>query len=84
MERVCSNVAMQRGSYKRTLVGISGVAGLGLFAAEEMKASDLIGEYKGEILAEEESSRRGQIYSHSGAFYEFTAGESQYIEDRNR
>lgn len=77
LAKVCSNIAMQRGLPKRTLVGISNVAGFGLFSAEEMATGDFIGEYKGEITSAEESDRRGNIYHHSGAFYEFNVNQGK-------
>jgi len=78
LENVCANVHLQRGNFKRTLVGISEIVGFGLFMAEKAKAGDLVGEYKGQITSEEESSRRGRYYSHCTAFYEFSANPGKF------
>lgn len=40
-------------------MGVSGVSGYGLFAGEDVKAGDLLGEYKGEIISNQEFERRG-------------------------
>lgn len=76
---MCANLHMQRGVYKRTLVGISHVDGFGLFMAEEAKAGDYVGEYTGHITGEAESSRRGLIYSRCVSFYEFVANRGDYL-----
>jgi len=84
LENVCTNVHLQRGDSKRTLRGISEIAGFGLFITEKAKAGDFIGEYKGQITSEEESARRGRVYAHCTAFYEFSANPGMSYTDQWR
>ncbi|KAF8472725.1 hypothetical protein BDZ91DRAFT_760204 [Kalaharituber pfeilii] len=58
----CQNVALQRDVPRRTLLGISGVSGLGLFIGESVKKDTFLGEYKGEVITHEEAERRGKLY----------------------
>jgi hypothetical protein len=42
-ENGCTNVSIQRGETKRTLMGRSAIAGWGLFAGEKVKAGQFLG-----------------------------------------
>jgi SET domain-containing protein len=68
----CANVCIQREMPKRTLIGKSGIAGWGLFMGEKIKAGQFLGEYKGEIISNEESERRGLLYDKKGVSFLFT------------
>ncbi|KAK3674939.1 hypothetical protein LTR78_005283 [Recurvomyces mirabilis] len=76
----CQNASIQRGVPKQTLIGVSGIHGLGLYAGENIKAHDFIGEYKGEIITKEEAERRGAVYEHQKLSYLFVLNASQEID----
>ncbi|KKY28844.1 putative esc e complex protein [Phaeomoniella chlamydospora] len=76
----CKNAALQRDVPKRTLKNHSEVQGWGLFAGEDIKANDFIGEYKGEIISSEESDRRGAVYHHRGVEYLFRLNRDQEVD----
>lgn len=73
----CTNVYVQRGVPKHTLLGHSkllasgGVSGWGLYMGEPVKTGDYLGEYVGEVISNEESERRGQIYNKRNLSYLF-------------
>lgn len=43
---------------QRTMVAVSEIAGWGLFAGEDIRRGDYVGEYKGEMVDEREVERR--------------------------
>lgn len=75
----CSNVAIQRGLPKKTLLGQSEVHGFGLYAGQDIKKDDMIGEYTGEIISTEESERRMVIYEYDNSMYLFKLNQRKYI-----
>ena len=60
----CNNIRLQRGLSKRTFIGISLItnAGSGVFSADEIKPGELINEYSGELISNNEADRRGILY----------------------
>jgi SET domain-containing protein len=54
------------------MMGRSSIAGWGLFAGEKVKQGQFLGEYKGEIIGNEESERRGFLYDKKGVSFLFT------------
>jgi hypothetical protein len=76
----CKNAKLQRDVPRRTLKGKSDVQGWGLFAGEDMKKYEYIGEYKGEVVGEQESNRRGAVYHHRGLEYLFNLNKGQEID----
>ena len=78
--RHCKNAKLQRDVPRRTLKGRSDVQGWGLFAGEDMKKYEYIGEYKGEVVGEQESNRRGAVYHHRGLEYLFNLNKGQEID----
>ncbi|RHZ85625.1 hypothetical protein Glove_63g58 [Diversispora epigaea] len=67
----CKNVSIQRQQTKRTIVGISSVAGWGLFVREHVKKNEFLGEYIGEVISQAEADRRGKIYDKRGISFLF-------------
>ncbi|KAF8432872.1 hypothetical protein BGX38DRAFT_1102446 [Terfezia claveryi] len=76
----CQNVVIQRDIPKRTLLGVSGVSGLGLFIGENVKKDGFLGEYKGEIISNDEAERRGKLYDRRGVSFLFTLNKTQVID----
>ncbi|KAK3702929.1 hypothetical protein LTR37_014778 [Vermiconidia calcicola] len=76
----CRNCSIQRGVPKQTLLGDSGVHGLGLYACEDVREHDFVGEYKGEIITKEEAERRGAVYEHQKLSYLFSLNATQEID----
>lgn len=76
----CKNAMIQRNVPKRTLKGPSEVHGWGLFAGTDIRAHEFIGEYKGEVISEEESNRRGLVYHYRGIEYLFRLNKEQEID----
>ena len=76
----CRNASIQRGVPKHTLLGDSGVHGLGLYACEEIQENDFVGEYKGEIITKEEADRRGAVYEFQKLSYLFSLNATQEID----
>ncbi|KAH0560042.1 hypothetical protein GP486_003436 [Trichoglossum hirsutum] len=73
--RKCTNVALQRDRPKRTLIGASKLAGYGLFMGEPAKIGEFLGEYKGELISNDEAERRGVVYDVRGFSYLFNVNE---------
>lgn len=76
----CSNVAIQRGVPRKTLLGQSTVHGFGLYAGEDIKKDDFIGEYKGEVISVQESNRRSTIYGYQQNMYLFGLNKKQDVD----
>ena len=74
----CTNVYIQRGVPKRTLLGKSKMmsegkkSGWGLYMGEPCRKGDYIGEYRGEIVSEIEADQRGTIYDKRNLSYLFS------------
>ncbi|KAI8937747.1 hypothetical protein NX059_005447 [Plenodomus lindquistii] len=76
----CANVAIQRGIPRKTLLGQSTVHGFGLYAGENIKKDDFIGEYKGEIISLQESERRSIVYGYQQTMYLFRLNKHQDVD----
>ena len=74
----CTNVVIQRGVPKRTILGGSEIMakekrdGLGLYMGEPCRKGDFVGEYVGEIITEAEATRREAVYDKRNLSYLFT------------
>ncbi|KAH7079176.1 hypothetical protein BKA63DRAFT_409412 [Paraphoma chrysanthemicola] len=76
----CSNVGIQRGVPKKTLLGQSEVHGFGLYAGQDILKDDIVGEYTGEIISVEESARRAVIYEYEKNMYLFQLNKKQEVD----
>lgn len=76
----CRNASIQRGVPKHTILGDSGVHGLGLYACEDIREHDYVAEYKGEIVTKDEAERRGAVYEHQKLSYLFSLNQDQEID----
>ncbi|CAK4032593.1 ESC E(Z) complex [Lecanosticta acicola] len=76
----CANANIQRGVPKHTVLGDSGVHGLGLYACEEIRENDFVAEYKGELVTKNEAERRGAVYEHQKLSYLFSLNNEQEID----
>jgi SET domain/CXC domain len=79
----CCNNRIQLGIPARTIKAPSEVQGYGLFAGEDLEENDFIGEYKGEIISQPESDRRGAMYHLLGAEYLFILNANQQVDASN-
>lgn len=80
LQNRCGMASLQRGVAKHTIVGDSGVHGLGLYACEDIRVDEFVGEYKGETITKEEADRRGAVYEHQKLCYLFTLNRQQEID----
>ncbi|KAK0252662.1 hypothetical protein LTS09_012335 [Friedmanniomyces endolithicus] len=76
----CQHASIQRSVTKRTVIGDSRIHGLGLYAGENVKRGEFVGEYKGELINSAETNRRGAVYAHQKLSYLFIVNESQEID----
>jgi SET domain-containing protein len=74
----CSNVSIQKGVPKKTLLGKSEVHGLGLYAGQDIHEEDMVGEYTGEILSVGESERREVVYHYEQNMYLFKLNKREF------
>lgn len=82
LDSCCRNAGIQLGQPKRTLLGKSTVHGFGLFAGEDLKQGDFIGEYKGEVIGISETDRRDTVYGVQKSSYLFTLNRDQSIDSQ--
>lgn len=77
---MCQNVYVQREIPRKTILAYSNLMGMGLFMGEPVKKDQFIGEYKGEILTQEEAERRGKIYDKRGTSFLFDLNTAQTLD----
>ncbi|CAJ0943670.1 unnamed protein product, partial [Mesorhabditis belari] len=78
----CKNMQIGTGVKKNVEVCTSEIkgAGYGLFLREPVNKDELIGEYVGEVLDEDEANRRGLIYDKTGVSYLFRLNKEETVD----
>ncbi len=82
-ERFCQNVPLQSGIRKRLFLGRSTIHGWGAFCLDGAKKGELITEYVGELISQDEADRRGKIYDKLNRSYLFNLNE-EFVVDAAR
>jgi hypothetical protein len=78
--KMCLNASIQKGIPKHTLLGDSGIHGMGLYAGQLIRAQEFVGEYKGEVITKEEADRRGAVYEKQKSTYLFSLNSRQEVD----
>ena len=78
----CKNRQLYLNVQAKIIVGISKVAGWGLFANEPIKKDALIGEYKGELINEDITNKRDRFKIYENSTYMFTLDDEYTIDSR--
>ncbi|CAF0889232.1 unnamed protein product [Adineta ricciae] len=79
----CANISLQRKVHKQILVAESDIAGYGAFLGSPVAyPGELIAEYTGEIISEEEADRRGRLYDKRACSYLFNLDMQHCIDAR--
>ena len=78
----CKNLKLQMDFESKLIVGISPIAGWGLFANEFIKKDSLIGEYKGELITDEIVNKRDKFREYENCTYMFKLDDEYTIDSR--
>ena len=78
----CKNRQLYLNCQAKIIVGISKIAGWGLFANEPIKKDALIGEYKGELINEDITNKRDRFKIYENSTYMFTLDDEYTIDSR--
>ncbi|EPS42136.1 hypothetical protein H072_3842 [Dactylellina haptotyla CBS 200.50] len=78
----CQNVFLQMDEPPMTKIGPTTMPfkGYGLFAMEPINKGCFIGEYKGEVISDEEADKRGSEYDRVGSSFLFSINETHAID----
>ncbi|KAE9335698.1 hypothetical protein PR003_g12886 [Phytophthora rubi] len=79
---ICRNVNLLRGGNIQKKIGVafSATHGWGAYALEPIRKDELVLEYTGELITDEEADRRGAIYDRLSVSYLFGVN-SDYVVD---
>ena len=78
----CKNLKLQMDFESKLIVGISRIAGWGLFSNELIKKDSLIGEYKGELITDEIVNKRDKYREYENCTYMFKLDDEYTIDSR--
>ena len=78
----CKNRQLLYDKQPNIIVGISEIAGWGLFANEDIKKDVLIGEYKGELINEDITNKRDKFKMYENSTYMFTLDNEYTVDSR--
>lgn len=80
----CTNVAVRTRTHPLLRMGKSEVAGWGLFTTVNIKKGGIVGEYRGEIISQEEAERRGKLYDKHRSSYLFNLNQDYVVDAARR
>ena len=78
----CKNMQLQQDFESKLIVGISNIAGWGLFAKEDIKKDNLIGEYKGELINDDIVNKRDRFKDYDRSTYMFKLDDEYTVDSR--
>eukprot|EP00177_Eucheuma_denticulatum_P003718 GFKZ01006731.1.p1 GENE.GFKZ01006731.1~~GFKZ01006731.1.p1 ORF type:complete len:1270 (-),score=170.55 GFKZ01006731.1:2473-6282(-) len=76
----CQNNGLRMKKRQKVVAGHSAVHGWGVFATGRIAKNEIIGEYVGEVISDDEAERRGRVYDEVTYSFLFTTTE-QYALD---
>jgi hypothetical protein len=78
----CKNMKLAKNEHKKLGIANSSIAGWGLFANEDIKKEDLIGEYIGEMVGIEDLNERSEYIDLEKTTYMFTLNDEYTVDSR--
>ena len=78
----CKNLQLQQDYESKLIVGLSDIAGWGLFANEDIKKDCLIGEYKGELINDDIVNNRDRFKDYERSTYMFKLDDEYTVDSR--
>jgi len=78
--RICQNVNMQKGLKKKIAIGRSHIHGWGAYIKVHAEKNELIYEYTGELVSQDEADRRGKIYDQLNCSFLFNLNEDLVVD----
>ena len=71
---------MRTNRHARVVLGRSQVHGWGAFALKPVKKGDLVGEYRGELVSQDEADRRGKLYDKLSCSFLFDLDDELVVD----